>query len=97
MQKLSFGCSTSFRLSRKLMKGCRPMPCRSYAGVRKSLSTGLRPFALINRMTKKKRTSRKKTGWKDSKMKIAKTVFGWVGKLCLGFIGLVAWIGKRVL
>ena len=30
-------------------------------------------------------------------MKIAKTVFGWVGKLCLGFIGLVAWIGKRVL
>ncbi len=30
-------------------------------------------------------------------MKIVKTVFGWIGKLCLGFIGLVAWIGKRVL
>lgn len=29
-------------------------------------------------------------------MKIVKTMFGWVGKLCLGFIGLVVWIGKRV-
>lgn len=30
-------------------------------------------------------------------MKVVKCVFGWIGKLCLGFIGLVAWIGKRVL
>lgn len=30
-------------------------------------------------------------------MKIVKTVFAWIGKLCLGFISLVAWIGKRVL
>lgn len=30
-------------------------------------------------------------------MKIIKTAFGLIGKLCLGFIGLVAWIGKRVL
>lgn len=30
-------------------------------------------------------------------MKIAKTVFSLIGKLCLRFIGLVAWIGKRVL
>ena len=30
-------------------------------------------------------------------MKIIKCVFSFIGKLCLGFIGLVAWIGKRVL
>lgn len=30
-------------------------------------------------------------------MKIVKCVFGFIGKLCLGFIALVAWIGKRVL
>lgn len=28
-------------------------------------------------------------------MKIVKRVFGIIGKLCLAFIGLVAWIGKR--
>lgn len=30
-------------------------------------------------------------------MKIVKCVFSIIGKLCLAFIGLVAWIGKRVL
>ncbi len=30
-------------------------------------------------------------------MKIVKCMFGIIGKLCLAFIGLVAWIGKRVL
>ena len=30
-------------------------------------------------------------------MKTVKCVFGIIGKLCLAFIGLVAWIGKRVL
>lgn len=30
-------------------------------------------------------------------MKIVKTVFGLIGKLCLGLIGIVAWIGKQVL
>lgn len=30
-------------------------------------------------------------------MKIVKCVFGIIGKLCLGFIALVAWVGKRVL
>ena len=30
-------------------------------------------------------------------MKVIKCAFGWIGKLCLGFIGLVAWIGRRVL
>lgn len=30
-------------------------------------------------------------------MKIVKCVFGIIGKLRLAFIGLVAWIGKRVL
>lgn len=30
-------------------------------------------------------------------MKIVKWVFGIIGKLCLAFIGLAAWIGKHVL
>ena len=30
-------------------------------------------------------------------MKIVKCMFGIIGKLCLAFIGLAAWIGKRVL
>ncbi len=30
-------------------------------------------------------------------MKIVKCVFGFIGKLCVAFIGLVAWIGERVL
>lgn len=44
---------------------------------------------------KQKPTIEKRTGWKDLKMKIVKRVFGIIGKLCLAFIGLVAWIGKR--
>lgn len=45
--------------------------------------------------TKQRPTIKKKTGWKSLKMKIVKRIFGFIGKLCLAFISLVAWIGRR--
>lgn len=73
------------------------MRYRSTAAAPKSLSTDSKRLALGNYRTKQKPTNKKRTGWKDLKMKIVKCVFGFIGKLCLGFIALVAWIGKHVL
>lgn len=73
------------------------MRYRSTAAARKSSSTASKRLAPSNRRTKQKPKIKKRTGWKDLKMKIIECVFGIIGKLCLAFIALVAWIGKRVL
>ena len=73
------------------------MRYRGTVAARKSSSTDSKQLAPGNHRTKQKPTIKKRTGWKDLKMKIIKCVFSFIGKLCLGFIALVAWIGKRVL
>ena len=71
------------------------MRYRGTAAARKISSTASERFAPGNHRAKQKLAIKKRTGWKDLKMKIVKCVFGIIGKLCLAFIGLVAWIGKR--
>ena len=87
----------NFQPSRKPTAVSHAMRYRGTAAARKSSSTDSKRLAPGNHRTKQKPTIEKRTGWKDLNMKIVKCVFGIIGKLCLAFIGLVAWIGKRVL
>ena len=87
----------SFLLSRKPTAVSRAMRYRGTVAARKSSSTDSKQLAPGNHRTKQKPTIKKRTGWKDLKMRLLNAYSALSEKLCLGFIALVAWIGKRVL